>query len=224
MTPINNKKALVFLNGVKPSKKLISVFWNENTFIVAADGSYHYLKKYKLIPHMIIGDMDSVNINTLQKDFQGIIKQIKTQETTDGEKSLAWLISQKYQIVNVLGAMGKNTDHSLYNLGLLKKYAFLFKSLIFWTEKEQIFLISRNCTLQGEIGERISFFPLFGKVYQISTKNFKYNLNKQDLLFGNLSSISNEFVAPYAEITFQEGFLCVIKEHSKKDQIKEINK
>ena len=212
---VNKKTAVLCLDGFPPSQKLLEYFWSVNSLKIAADGSYHYLKKYNFIPNIVIGDFDSIDIKYLKKDFQGIIKEIPNQDTTDSEKCFDWLLSQKYKVVHVLGATGKNTDHLLYNLSLLRKYHFSFHSITFWTENEEIFLIHQDIKLQGKVSSHISLIPIFGTVLQVSTKNFQYNLQKQDLSLGFQSSISNKFSAPEVEIYFKKGFICIFKEHSQ---------
>ena len=55
------KRAILFVNGnlsdVSQAKKIIS----KDDFLIAVDGGASHIKKLKLIPNIVIGDMDSIS-------------------------------------------------------------------------------------------------------------------------------------------------------------------
>lgn len=209
---MNSKTALVVLKGSPPSRELLDEFIPVADTVICADGAASVLKRYNVLPDVIMGDFDSVTEEMLNEFDSSTLIKIEEQETTDGEKTLNYCLENGWHHIIVLGAFGGRIDHSLHNLELLKKYHRSELNIRMVTEKEELFLIAGRTIIQGEKGRRISIIPVCGVVNNVTTEGLAWNLERRRFSFGRFSSISNRFEAVEAVIDFDEGELLVIIE------------
>ncbi len=208
------KKALVILKGTAPGLNLLEHLWKISDQVICADGAASVLYEYGKVPDVIIGDFDSIPQHLLE-EFKSV-KQVKLddQDTTDGEKALHLCVEQDLKQVSMIGAFGGRLDHQLYNIELLKKMNRFDLSITCYSEKEKVFLAENSFQFEEKPGSRVSFFPVFGAVSNVSTKGLKYELNCVTLEFGRFSSISNQISGTSANISFPNGCLLMVIEHN----------
>ena len=102
--------ATLVLNGQLPVNKTHLAFINDSSIIIAADGSLNHLIQNKIIPHLVIGDLDSADKGLIEKyNVQSI--EIKDQSKTDFEKILIWCLEKNIQKISIFGIAGKDEDH-----------------------------------------------------------------------------------------------------------------
>ncbi|MCP4750579.1 MAG: thiamine diphosphokinase [Proteobacteria bacterium] len=207
--------ALVLLNGEKPSKTLLEEFWYRVDYRVCADGAAEVLYQYQLEPDIILGDLDSLR-SEIGNGFPAVeILKIPDQNTTDGEKAFQYCLDNRFQKIQVFGALGKRADHGLYNLGLLKKFHLKGIETTIHTEDEEIFLLDKKHRFFGRPGTRISLIPIFGTVTGVVTQGLVYPMNQTTLELGSFSSISNEFAEESASVDLASGELLALIERKK---------
>jgi len=88
--------------------------------IICTDGSANKLLDNGLVPHVIIGDMDSVSID--RDSFTGFYIEISDQDNTDLDKALEWCKVNSLSPLTVLGTSQLREDHTIGNLILLANY------------------------------------------------------------------------------------------------------
>ena len=71
-----NKKAVLFANGETPNAKLIDRSLINNSFIIGIDKGYEIAVNLDLKPDILIGDLDSVNQDTLDKNIKIIADKV----------------------------------------------------------------------------------------------------------------------------------------------------
>ena len=78
-------------------------------------------------------------------------------------------------------------------------------------ENQEIYLIpEKKFSIKGIPGEKISLFPIKGKVKGLTLKGFKYEIKNHDLSFGIGIGISNEFKNKKVWITSKDGILLCV--------------
>ncbi len=204
------KKAIIIGNGYLPKKKQILILKKfDFVDIFCADGGANNLFKTKLNPQFIIGDLDSVKPEILDyyrsKNCQ--IFKISSQNNTDIEKVLDYLLFNGYSEAILFGATGDRLDHTIGNLSILIKYY----------ERIKIHIIHYNSVLScyfGETsfkvkpGEIISFYGLDNNT-KFTTKGLKYNLQNELLYLGYRESTSNEAEEEEITITSNRKYLVI---------------
>ena len=125
--------------------------------VLALDGAVNRFKSLELYPDYILGDFDSVEdpeywgISAIfseiaehhcpyRGNFGAIIIPVMDQNCTDLEKGIVYCDKAKATSLLIVQATEGRMDHTLGNIGLLKKHYRPDRDLTIVTEKEQIFL------------------------------------------------------------------------------------
>jgi len=206
------KKCIILANG-KPPKKSVITFFQKKGFnkLICADGGSNSALKMKLIPDVIIGDLDSISAAALKefKSFSKIIR-LKGQNDTDVEKCLKYAYRNKYDEALLVGATGNRLDHTFCNLGIVLKYFHQIKiSLI----AENSFLKAYRgiVELKTSTGETISLYGISPKT-KITSNGLKYELNNVALPFGVRESTSNITKKNLVKLKIVNGVVFVIRD------------
>src|SRR5437762_12483255 len=114
-------RAVVVAHGdVLPSDRAVI---GAQDYVVAADGGAFALERWKLLPHLVVGDMDSLGDAGVQRFArQGVpvAKFPAAKDESDLELAIAQAIAAGATEVVVLGALGGDRlDHEAANLLLL---------------------------------------------------------------------------------------------------------
>ncbi|AMW32943.1 thiamine diphosphokinase [Fervidobacterium islandicum] len=163
-------KASIILNGNSNGTMYIT-----GELIVAVDGGAEELRRRKIIPHVLIGDMDSVTDDTLEYfELNGV--KIYTypaeKDETDLELALNYVFKHGATEVEILNWQGERIDMLLAMIGLMSKY----DNVVAISDKCEVGVIKAGKkgtqTLKAIAGELWSFVPLCHAEFSI--EGFKY--------------------------------------------------
>ena len=206
------KKCIILANGKPPRKSVINyLFKSGYSTLICADGGANKAKLLKLNPEIIIGDFDSISLNTFEYFYnKAKIIRITRQNDTDVEKALKWAIKNKFTEAALIGGNGDRLDHTFCNLGIVLKF---FKKIKINLIAERSVLIpySGNVELKTLPGETISLYG-FNKKTKISTNGLKFQLKDEALPFGVRESTSNVAVGDKIKLAIKGGIIFVIRE------------
>src|SRR3989338_8374682 len=142
------KRAVIFVNGnlsdLSQAKKIIK----KEDCLIASDGGANLIEKLKLIPNIVIGDMDSIKPELLKKYKS--IKYPAKKDKTDFELTIDYCLAQKFQEIIIFGILGDRIDHLLANIFLLAKTQTenkLIKIKIIEGKKE-IFILNKEIIIE----------------------------------------------------------------------------
>ncbi len=185
------KSVLILGNGEFPKPSLLYTLVRDAEIVICCDGSADKLLQYKIIPDFVVGDLDSISDNVRKKIPSKHIIKVSRQDNTDLEKALDFLKKKKWEdaAVSVAGITGLRTDHTLYNLHLLKRYHDW--NLAVYDNFFMISLIEKYFEVHGvEVGVTVSLLPAEGPV-KVTTQGLKFGLKKTLLQHSGQESISN---------------------------------
>jgi thiamine pyrophosphokinase len=208
-------KAAIVSHGEIRDYDYIRKIMEECDIIVCADGGLEYVQKCGLIPDALIGDLDSVSNDALEK-LQGvgktkIVKYPREKDYTDTQLAVDYAVEQGADEIVLLGSTGDRIDHSLANLLLLVKLIRNnIKSCVI-DEKNSIFITNNSIKLNGNIGDLVSLIPIGGDVTGIFTDGLQYRLCGATITLGDPLGISNVFTSKEIEVKIESGYLLVIK-------------
>ena len=176
--------ATLVLNGQFPLNKEHITLIKGSPNLIAADGSLNNLIENKIIPQYVIGDMDSVEKNLIEK-YNIEFTKIKDQSKTDFEKILIWCLEKKIQKISIFGISGKDEDHHLSNLLTLNKFS---QKIILqaFTDNYIITPISSYKKFKSFKNQIVSIMT-FEKESLIQSKNLFYELNQTKITPSNFS-------------------------------------
>ena len=208
----NNTHAVIVGDGEPPSRDLLytALQAEDNSQLLCADGGANVAVKLGFLPDCIIGDLDSIHDETKKAVTSDKLINVTEQDTTDLEKVLAYAENAGIQSATLLGFTGRRTDHTLWNLNLLKVFSERIE-LCFLDDYCEIRRVGSQLVFQADKGQKISLCPLSGDVCSVYTTGLKWPLQKVDLIPGNVCSISNEVLSNPVEIKVGTGelLLCV---------------
>ena len=208
--------AIIFLNG-KISFKILKKYYKKGVYLICADGASNSLKKHKIIPNIILGDLDSSKKETLEYfRKKGVeIRKIEEQETTDFEKALMYAMEFNLNKILIFGASSKRQDHTLNNYSVLKRY---YKSLNLKIIDSlfEIFFIKESISFKYPKNKSISMMPI-PKAEGITTDGLKYALADESLELGVREGTLNTTNKNEVTIKFNKGDLLLFKRHFYKD-------
>ena len=122
------KKAVVFCNGDLADLSRVRRHINTKTLLVGCDGGTSHILALGLVPHVVIGDFDSISSKTQRAlSTGGKGKEVEyfryptDKLYTDSELGLALAMERGCKEIILAGVRGTATDHFLGNLFLLAK-------------------------------------------------------------------------------------------------------
>ncbi|MBI2427194.1 MAG: thiamine diphosphokinase [Ignavibacteriales bacterium] len=211
MKPEQKKIALVICNGEMPSSKLIVPLLKSKPFIICADGGANKARSFGITPHVIIGDLDSITDKSRHYFSSVPIIHLSDQNSTDLEKALDYLLTNKFSSATVIGATGDRPDHTMANFSILVKYHTRLM-LQYFDERCTIEVVRKRIQFSAVIGQQISLVPM-GHCSGIQTHGLKFPLNNESLEPGVREGLSNEAVKSRITISLKKGSLLLFKIH-----------
>ncbi|MCK5096844.1 MAG: thiamine diphosphokinase, partial [Desulfobacteraceae bacterium] len=173
-----------------------------------------HLKKMGILPHVIVGDFDSLspqNKSFFKNNNIKIIKYPSEKDATDTELACEFAVGQECDDITFVGVTGSRLDHTIANIFLLKKLAaFKIKCRII-DDNNEIFLVTDKITLTREKKSFVSIIPLTETVEGVTTSGLKYPLTNAEIRSGTSLGVSNQFSDDKASISLKKGILLVTK-------------
>ena len=174
------KSILIIANGEPPRDTLIKKLVDKSDCIIAADGGSNFCYKKNIYPHFIIGDLDSIDPETISHFKDAEIIRLAEQNTHDLDKAITFAKTFKPVVIRIVAAFGRRLDHSIANLLLLQSDSDQV-ILEFFDDQGQLTAISCDQTINLPIGQTVSLFS-FLPVYGLSLRGFKYSFLPVDKL------------------------------------------
>src|SRR5437763_16398875 len=92
----------------------------EGAMIIAADGGALALERWKILPHLVVGDMDSLGdagAQRLARQGVAVAKFAAAKDESDLELAVAHAVTAGATNITILGALaGERLDHEAANL------------------------------------------------------------------------------------------------------------
>ncbi len=204
-------KAILICNGDPPSHKFIKNLLSDYDVVACADGGANIAFKFKILPHFIIGDLDSIRpeVKSFFERKKVEIFQDTDQNSTDIEKSIKFLISRGVNHIDIVSAIGDRLDHNIGNLSALVNYHDKARLKII-SEEIEIFFVKGKFSFETERGNSVSLIPLGLKAHGVKTKGLKYKLDNETLTFSG-RGISNIATGRRVTIEVKRGGVFVFR-------------
>jgi thiamine pyrophosphokinase len=180
---------------------------------VAADGGANWLASQGRLPHVLIGDMDSVHPDVLRALALGecrLVRHPPEKDATDTELALYEAMALGARRVTLLGAWGGRLDHALANVLLLALPQLATAQLVLFDGRSYAYLLRQELAIQGEVGDLLSLLPLGGEARGVVTAGLQYPLRDETLPLGPARGVSNVFTAPNARVAVRNGLLLAV--------------
>lgn len=203
--------ALIVGNGEPPSRELFAARAREADLVLCADGGADTARRLGRAPDYIAGDLDSVSGAGMSAVAGDRLVRVDADDTgTDMQKVLRLALDLRVERADLLGFTGRRTDHTLWNLSLLRSFGDRL-DLRLIDDYCEIRLIRGRVRFRADLGQKLSLCPLDGPADGIETEGLRWPLRGESLVPGRRDGISNEVTASPVEIRVGRGelLLCV---------------
>lgn len=193
---------------------VLAAYHDEPTAVIGVDGGSNYLALLHLTPSLIVGDLDSIYPETLQR-YQSIGVEIHAyppaKDETDLELALFEAASRDAHWIRILAASGERLDQTIANIYLLGIPQLDHIDARIVSGKQNLWLMNAGeHKLTGEIGDTISLIPFAGDAEGITTYGLEYPLKNESLRQGPARGVSNVIVDTDATVSLKSGKLLVV--------------
>ncbi|MCR4276911.1 MAG: thiamine diphosphokinase [Candidatus Roizmanbacteria bacterium] len=219
------KRAIIFVNGnlsdISQAKKIIK----KKDYLIAVDGGTKHILELGLIPNVIVGDFDSISSLLLKKLtkicreqkslFPTMIKYPTKKNATDFELVINYCLGKKFTEIIIFGILGDRIDHMIANIFLIAKIQTQNQSasrrikIKIFEGKKEIFILNKEISINGKVGDEISIIPVSEKLEGITTNGLYYRLIDDTFLFGTTRGISNVMKQTQIKISVKKGVALV---------------
>ena len=208
-------RAVVVAHGdVLPSDRAVI---DAKDYLVAADGGALALERWKLPPHLIVGDMDSLGdagVERFAKQGIAVAKFSAAKDESDLELAVAQAIAAGATEIVLLGALGgERLDHETANLLLLADPGYDGVRLEARRGALRIRAVrgEGSLALAGPVGALVTLLPVSGNAEGVTTEGLSFPLRDETLRFGRARGLSNEVASLPAKVTVRKGSLLVFE-------------
>ena len=211
----SSRTALVIVGGSALSPDTL-VGLPADAYIIAADSGLDYALAAGLRPHLVVGDFDSVQPETLAwATTEGIEIEHHSpdKDNTDTELALAAARSSGASDVVLLGGGGDRLDHSIAAitaLGNPTMAAFTTVSARWDTTMISVLHAPRVLTFSTELDATFSLLALHGACSGIDVEGGLWPLSDAELQPGSSLGVSNRTSANELRIRVRTGVLTLL--------------
>ncbi|MBU6242162.1 MAG: thiamine diphosphokinase [Acidobacteria bacterium] len=194
--------------------------------VVAADSGVDSAFALGLVPDVVIGDLDSVSAGGLARVREldvAVIQSPTNKDLTDTELALAHLVTIGARHATVLSPGGGRLDHAHGLLAALANPTLSVVSIeaIIGTAHVTVMHGADTRTIPLRGSHLAALHAMNGMAHGVTTVGFRWNLSHEDLAPWVSRGVSNEMVAPSAEVSLDRGTLIVVQPLAHQPQLKE---
>ena len=149
--------AVILAAGDYPIALLPTQVLSKASFVVCCDGAANEYIARGHVPHVIIGDGDSLCAE-YREQYASLIHYNPDQETNDQTKAVHYLHAHGKRRIAIVGATGKREDHTIGNISLLMEYMRLGVEVRSYTDYGVFVPCRDKCVFTCFPGQQVSVF------------------------------------------------------------------
>jgi thiamine pyrophosphokinase len=206
-------RIVIFANGHLPNPEAARALLRPDDILLGADGGTRHILDLGLTPALVVGDMDSVEPDTLKRlEKSGVMinRFPRDKNETDLDLALEHARSLNPSAILVVAALGERLDHTIGNLALLASPSLAGLDVRADDGVEEAFFCRDQAEVRGRSGEVVSLIPWHGRVEGVTTRGLKWPLRDETLYPDKTRGISNEMEGQAASVSVRSGVLLVI--------------
>ena len=210
--PMRPPSHLIFTGGEWCSSEVIQTLLSHRPTVIACDGSLTNCLDRDIVPDVVIGDMDSVGPDVLERfvSLGGKVHLRKEQESHDLSKALVFAEELGCTSCVVVGATGGDREHEWANL-----LSCASSSLEIECPGEdhayRFLLPGSDHSIEMEVGQTFSLFAV-PIAEDITLTGAQYALEKETLNMGS-RGLHNVAAQPTVKVRYAKGRLMLLMHH-----------
>jgi thiamine pyrophosphokinase len=181
--------------------------------VIAADGGSGHAVALDLAIDVIVGDLDSIEPDTLQSaEAAGVAieQHDPDKDATDLELALDSAMARGAKQVTVLGVGGGRADHHLANVLLLANPKYAAVDIDAWVDGSRVVVVHRARAIDVEEGATVTLLPIGGPASGVRTSGLRWPLRGETLTPGTSRGVSNVALMPMIQVEVESGTLLAV--------------
>lgn len=207
-------RAIIFVNGQFHNPEIARNLIQPNDYIIAVNGGTCHALSLDIVPHVIIGDLDSLSPDLetrLKASHANILRFPVRKDETDLELAIQHALAKHALTIVLFAALGGRMDQSLANIFLLTLPGLQGVDVHIVDGNQTAFLIRNQASIPGKPGDTVSIIPIGGDAIGVTNTGFEWPLTEETLALGTTRGISNILLQKHASIRVRKGMLlCVV--------------
>ena len=205
--------SLIFIGGDPPHPN-VRQHLPADAYVVAADSGYAHAIAMGLVPHELVGDMDSITAVDLSdaRDSNVLISQFPAnKDLTDTEIAIASAIARRSTHITVVSGGGDRFDHVLGMVHSLVSCARTVDTNLFiGTARVSYAMHTDEFQFDTQAGNIVSLIPLGGNA-TVTTTGLQWELTNSALQSFASRGVSNIATGASVTISVTDGSLAIIE-------------
>ncbi len=206
-------KCIIFANGEYGNLKQYKELLGQSDLILCADGGANYAYALSVVPHCILGDLDSIDHRVLShytKLGVEIKKFSSRKDFTDTQLVLMEAEMRGASEITLIGTLGRRLDHTLANIYSGMDLSMKGIKVVHYCPEYIAYLVHDYLELAGKKGDLVSVLALSDEARGVNETGFEYPLAEAVLHKSNPYSICNVMTGNRGTISLKQGVLLVI--------------
>ncbi|MBL7062895.1 MAG: thiamine diphosphokinase [Anaerolineae bacterium] len=214
-------RAIIFANGEFLDPQGARGLLRPDDLIIAADGGTRHALAADVVPHVVIGDLDSLpsaDQARLEVASAQVIRYLPRKDETDLELALLHAVREGATEIVILAALGGRLDQTIANVLLLSLPELNGLDVRIVEGPQTAFLIHEGragSLIEGQPGDTVSLIPLGGDAVGVMAEGLEWPLHEDNLRFGPARGVSNVLTAERARVHVRRGLLLCVVTHAR---------
>lgn len=209
-----HERAIIFIGGDGPDSALATPHL-DGALVIAADSGWEHAVALGARPHLLVGDMDSIDSAHLADADSGdttIIRHPVDKDSTDLELAMRTARDHGAHRIHVVSGGGDRFDHLLAMVHSIAAHAD-DAEVSAQVGSSWIDVLTPRVHLKMVVpsGTTISLVPLGGHAKGVTTRGMKWELDRETLRSFESRGVSNISVDDEVRVSVRTGVLAVIR-------------
>ena len=210
---------IIVANGVINDPERDSAHLEGADLIIAADGGTAHCERFGIVPHLVVGDLDSTDpalVDKMAARGAEIVRHPARKDQTDLELAVAEAVNRGAGTILILGGLGGRWDMTLASVLGLAAPALPGIPIRLVEGATDIALLRGDgrMSIEGIPGDTLSLLPLGTDARGVTLRGLEYPLSGATIPPGATLGVSNVFTGHRADVTVQSGILLCIHRSS----------
>ena len=218
--------ALIVADGDVPARAQVErLLGGPPGLVVAADGGALKAEQIGYMPHVVVGDADSLDpaqAERLRVAGAEVIVHPAAKDESDTELALYEALNRGATRVVIVGAFGGwRLEHTLANVLLLASERLRGRDVCLADGASTLRVMhdGESLEIRGAPADYVSLLPLTWHVSGVTTVGLRYTLTAAMLEQGPARGLSNELTNTHATVQVGQGRLAVV--HTRRSEVTE---
>ena len=210
-------RVIIFVNGPFHDPEIARQLIQPDDYIIAVNGGTRHALRIDVLPHVIIGDLDSLPSDAadrLEHENVQFLAFPAQKDETDLELALGHALEQRCTSIVLLAALGGRVDQSFANVFLLTLPELQGIDVRIIDGNQIAFLIRDEAIISGKAGDTVSILPIAGDAIGVTNSGLEWPLHDAILPSGTTRGISNVLLGEQASIRVEKGVLLCVVTHA----------